>query len=193
VKSGFHPPLPLAIAPAAPHQAVAEVPSAPPQQERSEMDVSGRMVILTWISFLTAAYLLYKLAWKPILAALEKREETIRKSLQDVEFAKRQVESLQAKQKQIVAEADRQAAEILDQSRNAAQGLAAQVETKAREEARELLDQATREIREARDRVIRDLRRESADLALTLAEKLVRRNLDSETQRELVRKLTDEV
>ncbi len=157
------------------------------------MDVSGRMVILTWISFLTAAYLLYKLAWKPILAALEKREETIRKSLQDVEFAKRQVESLQAKQKQIVAEADRQAAEILDQSRNAAQGLAAQVETKAREEARELLDQATREIREARDRVIRDLRRESADLALTLAEKLVRRNLDSETQRELVRKLTDEV
>lgn len=187
--------LPLAVAPAAPQTAVAEVPSSPAPAEppRGEMDVSGRMVILTWISFLLAAYLLYKLAWKPILAALEKREEMIRKSLQDVEFAKRQVEMLQAKQKQIIADADRQAREILDQGRQAAQTLAAQAETRAREEARETVAAAAREIQEARERAVRDLRRESADLAIALAEKLVRRNLDSESQRELMRKLTDEV
>ena len=40
----------------------------------SAIDISGKMVLLTWTAFLIAAILLHRLAWKPILRALDKRE-----------------------------------------------------------------------------------------------------------------------
>ena len=47
------------------------------------MDVSGKMMVLTWVTFLLVTVILYKIAWKPILSALEKRENEIRKAQED--------------------------------------------------------------------------------------------------------------
>jgi F-type H+-transporting ATPase subunit b len=185
---------PLAVAPTVEQMSLETAPppeAAPPV--RGEMDVSANMVLLTWVSFLTAAYLLYKLAWKPVLAALDKREQTVKKVFDELHMARVQVELLQEKQQQIIAEADLKAKEIIDHGRQAALGVAAVVEIKAKEEARQIVEGAQKDILEARDRVIRDLRRESADLAIELAGKLVRKNLDEAANRELTKKLIEEL
>ena len=182
---------PLAVAPAA-GPIRAETAAAPPHP-RSEMDVTGAMVLLTWVSFLTAAFLLYKLAWKPILAALDKREQATKKAADELRMARVQVEQLQGKHKQIIAEADLKAKEIIDQSRQAALAMAGAVENKAKEEARQIVESAQKDIIEARDRVIRDLRRESAELAITLAGRLVRKNMDDDSNRELTKKLIEDL
>ena len=160
---------------------------------RSEMDVSETMVLLTWVSFLTAAFLLHKLAWKPIMAALDKREGAIKKSLGDLKMAQMQIESLNAQQQEMVADADRKVQEILAQGRQAAQALADTIDARAKEDARQLLEDARQDIHAARDRAVRELREESAALVVDLAGKLVRKNLDNEENRALTRQLIDEV
>lgn len=160
---------------------------------RSEMDVSESMVLLTWVSFLLAAFLLHKLAWKPIMAALDKRENAIKKSLEDLKLTQAQIESLKMRQQAMMAEADRQARDILEQGRQAAQAMAGLIEARAEEEARQMVDDARQDIQAARDRAVRELREESAALAVDLAGKLVRRKLDNEESRALTRRLIDEV
>ena len=65
--------------------AVAEVPSASggEAQMGSVLAVSDKMVGLTWLAFLLACFALYKLAWKPICQALDRREDKIRQSLKE--------------------------------------------------------------------------------------------------------------
>ena len=185
---------PLAVA--APVAETAEASTgvaAEPHPPRSEMDVSDTMVLLTWASFLTAAFFLHRLAWKPIMAALDKRENAIKKSLQDLKMTQMQIEALQIRQKEIIAEADRKAQEIVAQSRLAAQAVSDTIEARAKEEAKALVDEAQHDIHAARDRVIRELHEESAGLAIDLAGKLVRKNLDDAANRQLTRQLIDEL
>ena len=65
--------------------AVAEVPAAHEggAQLGSVLAVSDKMVGLTWLAFLLACFALYKLAWKPISTALDRREDKIRQSLKE--------------------------------------------------------------------------------------------------------------
>jgi F-type H+-transporting ATPase subunit b len=156
---------------------------------RSEMDVSGNMVLLTWLTFLLATYILYKMAWKPILAALDKRESEIKKSLDEASKARAETAKMEDTQKKMIGEADDKAREILDQARKAAGEVATMIETKAKKEAGFLVENARREIELARDKATAALRRESAELAVELAQKVIRENLDAAKNRDLVDRL----
>lgn len=173
-----------------PCQSLALVsPGAGAEVRRSEMDVSGNMVLLTWLTFLLATYILYKLAWKPILAALDQRENEIKKSLEEASKARAETAKMEDTQKKMIGEADDKAREILDQARKAAGEVAAMIETKAKQEAGFLVENARREIELARDKATAALRRESAELAVELAQKVIRENLDATKNRELVDRL----
>ena len=163
------------------------------KHERSEMDVSGSMILLTWATFLLAFIILYKLAWKPILAALDKRENDIRKSLEDAAKARDETVKMQEKQARMIAEADDKARAIVDEARKAAEEIARGIEAGAKEEARLLVDEARHEIEESVNKARSVLRRESASLAVELAGKLMRENMSEARNRELADKLIKEL
>ena len=54
------------------------------------------MVILTWVTFFILLFILQKFAWKPILAGLKKREDYIRKSLEDADKINEQLAESEA-------------------------------------------------------------------------------------------------
>ena len=185
----------MAEEPTAP-STVVEVPShatdAPEHgADRTVSDVNGQMVILTWITFGLLAAVLYKVAWKPILAGLEARETAIRKALDDAAKAKSELERIEAQRASLIAAADEKAKAIVEQARQAAIDAAAVIEQKARDEAQILLDNAQREIRGERDRAMAVLRRESAELAVGLARKVLRDQLDEARGRAVVNQLIE--
>src|SRR5688500_20298089 len=75
------------------------------------------LYIWTIATFLILLWLLAKFAWRPLLAALERRQETIRKSLDDAQQAKQDLERLNAESRKILNEARVQAEQILSQTR----------------------------------------------------------------------------
>lgn len=154
-------------------------------------DVNGQLVVLTWVTFGLLAAVLYKVAWKPILAGLEAREATIRKALEDANKAREEVARIERERGALIAQADAKAKDIVTAARQAAELSAGTIEAKAREEAQILLENAQREIRAERDRAVQALRSESAELSVGLARKILRDQLDEARGRALVNDLID--
>lgn len=164
-------------------------PGAVAHEGPNPMDIQGSMVLLTWITFGLMALVLYKVAWKPILAGLEKREADIRKALEEAQKTREEYARIEAKRQQVITDADDKAKEIVDAARQAAVEAAATIEAKAREEAQILLANAQREIKTAHEKAVADIRRESADLAIGLSRRIIGENLDEVRSRELVDRL----
>jgi F-type H+-transporting ATPase subunit b len=155
-------------------------------QQPSLLNPSPTMMGLTWLTFGLMALVLYKVAWKPILAGLAKRESDIRKTLEEAQKTRDEYALIEQKRQQAIAEADAKAKEIVDAARQAAVDAAAVIEAKAREESQILLANAQREIKTAQEKAVDSLRRESADLAIGLSRKIIGANLDDARSRELV-------
>jgi len=150
-------------------------------------DVS--MMLLTWVTFFALLAILYKFAWKPILTALDNREEMIRRSVEDAEKIRLQLAKASEDCKKLLDEAQDKAKTIVDQSRKAAVEAAKVIDQKTRDEVQILLENATSEIKAAKEKAQAELREESVQIAINLAGKIVQENFDNNKNREFVNRL----
>ena len=169
----------------------AEVPAH--GGEADVMAISPMMMGLTWVTFILVTIILSKVAWTSILATLDRREETIRKAQENAEKIRLQLLELEESRKQAIAEADAQAKEIVGAARRAAEEAGRVIEERSRKEAQTLVENAEKDIAKARDNAVATLRKESADLSISLAGKLIGANLDDEKNRSMVSKLISQV
>ena len=176
-------------------QAVAGVPAPAGSEAQmgSVLAVSDKMVGLTWLAFLLACFALYKLAWKPISAALDRREDKIRQSLKEAADVLAQAAMDKEAQRLAFEETRREAAAIVERARAAAEATARAVEANARAEAETLVRDAQAEIDRVREKAVAELRREASDLALQLAGRVLEQKLDAAADRELTERLIREI
>lgn len=152
-----------------------------------------QLLFLTWFTFFILLGILAKYAWKPILANLESREQAIRNSLEEADKVREEYSNIDNKRKQILTQANHEAKEVVDKSRQTAINLARVIDRKAKEEAQITLTNAEREIKAELKKAEASLREKSADIAVELAGKIVSKNLDSQGHRQLVDRLIDEI
>ena len=144
------------------------------------------LYIWTIATFLILAGLLAKFAWRPLLAALEQRQETIRKSLDDAQQAKQDLERLNAESRKILAEARVQAESILSQTRTDASRLRDELKQKAQSEAAGVIKNAERQIEMETQRALQQIRNEAVDLSVAIASKVLERNVTKEDNERLI-------
>lgn len=147
--------------------------------------------IWTVVVFTTVFMVLARFAWKPILSAVEARESKIQGALDEARRRQAEAEQLLLEHKAQLADARRQAQEILAEGRDAADRFRKEMEGKAREESEFILTRARAEIQREKESAVDALRRESVDLALAAASKLLHQKLDSEQDRKLVMEYVD--
>ena len=140
----------------------------------------------TVVVFLLLLAILKKFAWPAVLGAVEAREKALEEQLAEAERNRAEAAKLLAEHKKLVGDARAQASAILAEARTAADKERAVALEKTKEEQAELLERARREIGAERDRAITDLRRETVDISLAAASKLIGERLGSETDRKLV-------
>ena len=162
-------------------------------QMGSVLAVSDTMVGLTWLAFLIACLALYKLAWKPISEALDRREDKIRQSLKEAADIQARAAMDQDAQRMMLEEATREAAAIVERARTAAEATARTLEARSRSEAENLIREAGVEIAHAKDRAMAELRREASGLALQIAGRVMSQKLDAAADRELTDRLIQEI
>ena len=143
-------------------------------------------VLWTVITFIVLAVLLAKFAWKPLLTTLQERERTIRESLEQAQKARAEGEETLRRNQEILAQARRETAAILDQGKREAESLRAEILAQARKEAQDLVEQGKRQVQFEQKQAMEQLRRQVADLAIQAAERLITRSLDDSAQRELL-------
>ncbi|NOZ04244.1 MAG: F0F1 ATP synthase subunit B [FCB group bacterium] len=145
------------------------------------------LFIWTIITFLVLFFLLAKFAWKPLLAMLEKREETIRKSLEDAEKAKQELERLQQESEAIIAKARNEAQKIVAEGKVIANRLRDEVLEKTKGKADAILKNAEKQIQMEKEKAIKEIKTEVVDLSIQIAGKLIEKNLSKDDNLALIR------
>jgi F-type H+-transporting ATPase subunit b len=151
------------------------------------------LFIWTIVTFLVLLALLAKFAWKPLLDALESRQASIRKSLDDAAQARQDLERLRQDSEQIIREARIEAESIITKSRGDAERLRAEMKEKARAEADAVVRNAERQIQLETTRALQQIRTEAVDLSVMIASKIIQRNLSKEDNERLIEEALKQV
>ena len=145
------------------------------------------LFIWTILTFLALLFLLAKFAWKPLLAALEDRENKIKNSLEDAEKAKAELERINVKSEEIIAKARSEAQSIHVEAKAATERIKADLMAKAEEDSKKIREEAEKQIRVEKDKAINEIRQEVVDLSLAVAEKVIKKNLSKEDNQGLIK------
>lgn len=160
-----------------------EKPPLIPDPTNPETWYSALWVVIIFVVLLV---ILYPTAWKNVLAGLKAREERIRKDIADAEAARVKAENALTKYTQQLATAEQQVRDLIAKASADAERIAAGIRTHAQAEAEDIKERATRDIDNARKSAVDEIHNYAADLATSIAEKILRRSLNANDQKDLV-------
>lgn len=143
---------------------------------------------LIWgtLAFVIVLAILMKFAFPALKKTVKAREEKIRDDLEGAERARQEAETEKAQYQAQLGDARGEANRIVEEARQAAEQVRVDLIARAEADAAEIRTRANDDIRLARERAMSDLQHQVTDLSIELAEKIVERNLDPDTQRALV-------
>lgn len=144
-------------------------------------------IFWTILSFVLLLGILTKVAWKPILSALEAREEGIRNDIEQASTDRQAAEQARRDYESSLGEARQQAQNLLAESREKARKYEAEQMELAKAEAQKEKDRAAREIELQSQQAMQGLQGELVDLSLAAAEQLIRRSLKREDHEAIIK------
>ena len=151
------------------------------------------LFIWTILTFLVLVGLLAKFAWGPLLRALEGRQAMIVKSLDDAQRAKQELERLTQESTRIVTAARVEAEAIVSRSRSDAEALREEIKQKSRAEAAAIVKNAEKQIQLETARALQQIRHEAVELSVTIASKILQRNVSKEDNERLIEETLKQV
>lgn len=149
--------------------------------------------VWTTLVFFVLLGILWKFAWGPILAAVDAREKAIQGALDEAARQNQDAARLLEEHRRQLADARRQASDLVADGKFAGDKVRKDIEDKARLEAQAIVERAKHEIDRERDAALDTLRRESVDLALAAAARLMQERMDPSRDRQYVERFLDEV
>jgi F-type H+-transporting ATPase subunit b len=151
------------------------------------------LLIWTLLIFGIVVAVLYKFAWPNILGAVEKREAHIRELLEGAERDRAEAARMADESRREREELRAQVQTVLAEARQQGEQVRAEIEAAANRERLDRAERAEREVAAAREAALDSVRREAVTIAMAAAEKLMRRSLDAEDNRRLVREFLGQV
>ena len=142
------------------------------------------------IIFVGLVLLLKKFAWKPILNAVNEREEGIRSALLSAENARNEMQNLQADNQRILQEARMERDALLKEAREMKEKMIADSKNEAQAAGLKMIEQAKAAIESEKNAAMAELKNQVSSLSLEIAEKLLKDELSNkESQMKLVEKM----
>lgn len=157
------------------------------------LDVNPGLIFWTFLTFIVLMLILKKIAWKPILSALDQREKTIQESLSKAEQAKEEAQKILDQNQDSLAKAEDEARKIIEQSRSYAEKLKDQILADGKKQSQKIISEATAEIERKNQAAFEQLKSEVVDIAISAAGKLLDEKLDKETHAKVVNKFINEI
>ena len=153
-------------------------------------DFSFGLFFWQTLMFVGLILLLKKFAWKPILDAVNEREEGIKNALLSAENAKKEMQNLQADNQRILQEARMERDTMLKEAREMKEKMIADSKNEAQAAGLKMIEQAKAAIESEKNAAMAELKSQVSSLSLEIAEKLLKDELSNkEAQVKLVEKM----
>ena len=158
--------------------------------EKLISDFSFGLFIWQTIIFVGLIFLLKKFAWKPILDAVNEREEGIKNALLSADNARKEMQNLQADNQRILQEARLERDALLKDAREIKEKIIADSKNEAQLQGLKMIEQAKAAIESEKNAAMAELRAQVSTLSISIAEKLLQEELSNKaSQVKLVEKM----
>ncbi|HOX82022.1 MAG TPA: F0F1 ATP synthase subunit B [Chryseolinea sp.] len=145
------------------------------------------LIIWQLIIFVGLFFLLKALAWKPILASLKEREQSIQSALDTAEKARLEMSQLKSENEKLLKEAREERDKMLAQAREASTRLREEAVGEAKKAADKIISEARAAIQVEKQAALKEVKIQVAMFSIDVAEKLMKKNLANDAaQKELV-------
>lgn len=158
----------------------------------TDLGINGPSLIAYLINFVLLLGILTLFAYKPLLRVLDQRSERIRESLEAADRAREEAAGSQQVIEDQLNEARREGQRLLEQAREAAARFQEEQMDQARRDAETFVERARSDIQRERDAAVQEVRANFGDLAITAAERVIRRSLDRQAHEELISQVLEE-
>ncbi|HLP17898.1 MAG TPA: F0F1 ATP synthase subunit B [Bacteroidota bacterium] len=157
------------------------------------LDINPGLIIWTTVTFILLVFVLGKVAWKPLLQALQDREHLIADALKKAEDARRESERLLEENTHKLREANEQTSRILKEGRELAEQMKNDIVAKAHEHAKAEMDRAKEEIQREKESALLEMKGEITEMAIAAAEKILDETLDAPKQKKMIDKVLQQL
>ena len=148
------------------------------------------LFILQTILFIALVFLLKKFAWKPILDAVNEREDGIKNALLSAENAKKEMQNLKSDNEKLLVEARAERDAMMKDAREIKEKMIADAKSEAQTQGLKMIEQAKAAINSEKNAAMADLKNQVATLSIEIAEKVLKSELsDKDSQTKLVEKM----
>ena len=152
------------------------------------------LFIMQTVLFLALVFLLKKFAWKPILDAVNEREEGIKNALLSAEIAKKDMQNLRSDNEKLLAEARLERDNMMKEAREIKEKMISDAKSEAQVAGQKMIEQAKATIESEKNAALAELKAQVSTLSLDIAEKLLKEELSNkEAQTKMVEKMLGDV
>ena len=158
--------------------------------------VTPALGLIFWsvLTFLFLLFILRKFAWKPILDAVNEREEGIKNALLSAENAKKEMQNLKSDNEKLLADARLERDAMMKEAREIKDKMINDAKTEAQTAGQKMIEQAKASIESEKNAALAELKAQVSTLSLDIAEKLLKDELSNkESQTKLVEKMLGDV
>ncbi len=156
-------------------------------------DFSFGLFIWQTVLFVLLLLLLKKFAWKPILEALNSREEGIQNALDEADKARQEMLDLQSSNEKILKEARAERDSLIKDARMIKDKMITEAKDEAKAQSNKIIEQAKQTIQNEKLSAITELKNQVAELSIGIAEKIMKDELSNkDKQVKLIEKMLDE-
>ena len=149
---------------------------------------NGGLMFWTLVVFLILFFVLGKFVFPKITAAVEAREKALEDAIESARRDREEAARYLEEQRAAIEAARNESQKILAEGRAIGEKLRGEMMEETRVQQQDMLDRARREIEAERNRAIAEMRREAVDLAIAGASKVIEKNLDQKSNRDIVEK-----
>ncbi|MDI6777899.1 MAG: F0F1 ATP synthase subunit B [Patescibacteria group bacterium] len=154
----------------------------------TKLGIDYKLLIAQIVNFLVLLFILYKFAYGPILAMLEKRQKKIEQGLKDAEAAGKKLAESEERQKEILRKARTEAKEIVEKAHMQAEKSKSKIAGVAKVQAEKIITDAKAEIEREKTKTISEIKSEIGSLVVAATEKVIGGKMDEEKDKELIEK-----
>lgn len=149
--------------------------------------------VFSLVSFIILYLLLNKFAFGPLFGMMEKRRQMIKEQIHSAETDRVQASKMLDEQKQALESARREAYDIIEQAQKMSEKQAKEMTRLAEQEARQIKKEAIEDIEVEKNKAIVALRSQVSAMSVMIASKIIEKQVDEKTQKELVEQYLDKV
>ena len=145
----------------------------------------------TVFNLLLLYWILKKLLFKPVTNFMDNRSNKIQEAIDSSNAMKEEIENMKAEYDEKLKNAGNEGKKIIEEYRGIADKEYNSAIMTAKADAQKIIEDARREIEIEKERAITDLKKEVGDLVVTASEKVIKKNMDNETNRKLISEFID--